>query len=108
MNWTQEEDQKLVDIINRNIYRNSKRPIQWKKIRPMKRHTTSAMQTRWAKYIQPNYNFNGYRYVSKGSTLFIEPKPLNKKTKTRTIYSNKRIKVSRSFLWGALKVTRYE
>ncbi len=108
MNWTQEEDKQLVDTINRNIYRDSKRPIQWKNIRPMKRHTTSSMQTRWSKYIQPNYDFNGYRYVLKGSTFFTEPKLLNKKTKAKVIYPNKRIKVSRSFFWGALKVTRYE
>lgn len=95
MNWTLQEDRQLVDTINRNIYRDSKRPIQWKNIRPMERHTVAGMQTRWAKFLQPDYNFNGYRYT-----------PKKKSSKKKVL--NKRIKVSRSFLWGALKVTRYE
>ena len=95
MNWTATEDKHLVETINRNIYRDSKRPIQWKNIRPMERHTVAAMQTQWTKFIQPNYNFNGYRYTSKKNTV---------KRKVET----KRVKVSRSFFWGAVKVTRYE
>ena len=54
MNWTAAEEKQLVETINRNIYQNSKRPIQWKAIKPMERHTIPGMQTRWAKYIQPN------------------------------------------------------
>jgi hypothetical protein len=95
MNWTPEEEKQLVETINRNIYQNSKRPIQWKSIKPMERHTIPGMQTRWAKNIQPNMNFNGYRYTPKTKTT-------KKKVET------KRVKVSRSFFWGALKVTRYE
>jgi len=94
MNWTKAEDKRLVELVNQHITKNSKRPVQWKEIKPMENHTLAAMQTRFSKYILPYYDFNGNRYTPKNKAM--------KKVST------KRVKVSRSFLWGAVKVTRYE
>ncbi len=94
MIWTKAEDKRLVELVNQHITKDSKRPVKWKEIKPMENHTVAAMQTRFSKHILPYYDFTGNRYTPKKKAM--------KKVST------KRIKVSRSFLWGAVKVTRYE
>lgn len=95
MIWTKAEDKRLVELVNQHITKDSKRPVQWKEMKPMQNHTVAAMQTHFSKHILPYYDFNGSQYT-----------PKKKASKKRV--STKRVKVSRSFLWGAVKVTRYE
>ena len=94
MIWTKAEDKRLVELVNQHITKDSKRPVQWKTMKRMENHTVAAMQTRFSKYMLPNYDFNGKRYTPKKKAM--------KKVST------KRVKVTRSLFWGLVKVTRYE
>ena len=106
--WTEKEDKELVSIVNDNLIRHSKRPVQWKGIKAMDNHSISSMKSRWSHVLNPRCEFDGYKYILRGSTLFDAPRVSKKKDKPKTTPVNKRVKVSRSLFWGLVKVTRYE
>ena len=103
--YTTTEERLLVKMINEHL--GSTGNVQWRKMETIPGRNTKSMSNHW-QAIKKDYRYNGTRYVLRGSTLFDAPRVSKKKDKPKTTPLNKRVKVSRSFFWGALKVTRYE
>ncbi len=103
--YTTAEERLLVKMINDHL--GSTGQVQWRNMGHITGRDTKSMSNHW-QAIKKDYEWNGKRYVLRGSTLFSQPKLPNKKDKAKTTPLNKRVKVSRSFFWGAVKVTRYE
>ena len=103
--YTTTEERLLVKMINEHL--GSTGQVQWRNMETIPGRDTKSMQNHW-QAIKKDYRYNGTRYVLRGSTLFDAPRVSKKKDKPKTTPVNKRVKVSRSFFWGALKVTRYE
>ena len=103
--YTTTEERLLVKMINEHL--GSTGQVQWRKMGHVGGRNTKSMSNHW-QAIKKDYRYNGTRYVLRGSTLFDAPRISKKKDKPKTTPLNKRVKVSRSFLWGAVKVTRYE
>jgi len=106
--WTKREDEQLLQIVNSNLVRNSQRPIKWRQIKKMDNHSLQSMKSRWAHVLKHSYKYNGKKYVLKPSDHFSDPTVPKIRYKARTPLQNKRVKVSKSFLWGAIKIERYE
>ncbi len=103
--YTAAEERLLVKMINEHL--GSTGNVQWRKMETIPGRNTKSMSNHW-QAIKKDYRYNGTRYVLRGSTLFDAPRVSKKKDKPKTTPLNKRVKVSRSFFWGALTVTRYE
>ena len=103
--YTTAEERLLVKMVNHHL--GSTGQVQWKNMSAISGRDTKSMSNHW-QIIKKDYEWNGKRYFLRGSTLSSRQKPSNKKAKPKTTALNKRVKVSRSFFWGALKVTRYE
>ena len=103
--YTTTEERLLVKMINEHL--GSTGQVQWRNMGQLAGRDTKSMSNHW-QAIKKDYRYNGTRYVLRGSTLFDAPRASKKKDKPKTTPVNKRVKVSRSFFWGALKVTRYE
>ena len=103
--YTAAEERLLVKMINEHL--GSTGNVQWRKMETIPGRNTKSMSNHW-QAIKKDYRYNGTRYILRGSTLFDAPRVSKKKDKPKTTPLNKRVKVSRSFFWGALKVTRYE
>jgi len=103
--YTAAEERLLIKMINEHL--GSTGNVQWRKMETIPGRNTKSMSNHW-QAIKKDYRYNGTRYVLRGSTLFDAPRVSKKKDKPKTTPLNKRVKVSRSFFWGALTVTRYE
>ena len=103
--YTTTEERLLVKMINEHL--GSTGNVQWRKMETIPGRSTKSMSNHW-QVIKKDYRYNGTRYILRGSTLFDAPRVSKKKDKPKTTPLNKRVKVSRSFFWGALTVTRYE
>ena len=103
--YTTTEERLLVKMINDHL--GSTGHVQWRKMETIPGRDTKSMSNHW-QGIKKDYRYNGNRYILRGSTLFDAPRVSKKKDKPKTSPVNKRVKVSRSFFWGAVKVTRYE
>lgn len=103
--YTTAEERLLVKMVNDHLGATGQ--VQWRNMGQLIGRDTKSMSNHW-QAIKKDYRYNGTRYILKGSTLFDAPQLPKKKDKPKTTPLNKRVKVSRSFLWGAVKVTRYE
>lgn len=103
--YTTGEERLLIQKLNENL--GSTGQVQWRNMETISGRNIKSMSNHW-QAIKKDYRYNGTRYVLRGSTLFDAPRVSKKKDKAKTAPLNKRVKVSRSFLWGAVKVTRYE
>ena len=103
--YTAAEERLLIKMINEHL--GSTGNVQWRKMETIPGRNTKSMSNHW-QAIKKDYRYNGTRYILRGSTLFDAPRVPKKKDKPKTTPLNKRVKVSRSFFWGALTVTRYE
>ena len=103
--YTTAEERLLVKMINEHL--GSTGQVQWRNMETIPGRNTKSMSNHW-QAIKKDYRYNGTRYILRGSTLFDAPRVPKKKDKPKTTPLNKRVKVSRSFFWGALTVTRYE
>ena len=103
--YTAAEERLLIKMINEHL--GSTGQVQWRNMETIPGRNTKSMSNHW-QAIKKDYRYNGTRYVLRGSTLFDAPRVSKKKDKPKTTPLNKRVKVSRSFFWGALTVTRYE
>ena len=103
--YTAAEERLLVKMINDHL--GSTGQVQWRNMGQLAGRNTKSMSNHW-QAIKKDYRYNGTRYILRGSTLFDAPRVSKKKDKPKTTPLNKRVKVSRSFFWGALTVTRYE
>ena len=103
--YTTTEERLLVKMINDHL--GSTGHVQWRNMETIAGRDTKSMSNHW-QGIKKDYRYNGNRYILRGSTLFDAPRVSKKKDKAKTAPLNKRVKVSRSFLWGAVRVTRYE
>jgi len=103
--YTAAEERLLIKMINEHL--GSTGQVQWRNMETIPGRNTKSMSNHW-QAIKKDYRYNGTRYILRGSTLFDAPRVPKKKDKPKTTPLNKRVKVSRSFFWGALTVTRYE
>lgn len=103
--YTTAEERLLVKMVNDHL--GSTGQVQWRNMGQLPGRDTKSMSNHW-QAIKKDYRYNGTRYILKGSTLFDAPQLSKKKDKPKTTPLNKRVKVSRSFLWGAIKYERYE
>ena len=103
--YTAAEERLLIKMINEHL--GSTGQVQWRNMETIPGRNTKSMSNHW-QAIKKDYRYNGTRYILRGSTLFDAPRVPKKKDKPKTTPLTKRVKVSRSFFWGALTVTRYE
>ena len=103
--YTTGEERLLIKMINQNL--GSTGQVQWRNMGQLAGRDTKSMSNHW-QAIKKDYRYNGSRYILRGQTLFDAPQLPKKKDKPKTTPLNKRVKVSRSFLWGAIKYERYE
>ena len=105
--WTLNEEKLLVEMVNITCEKHSGR-IDWTLMRPIGNHTLAAMQTRWSKNLKPEYTYSGKRYILSEQTTSKVSTPQKKRERSKKAPQIKSVKVSRSFLWGAIKYERYE
>lgn len=105
--WTLNEEKLLADMVNLTCEKQTGR-IDWKLMRPIGNHTLSAIQTRWSKNLKPEYTWNGNKYVSTEQAASKVTTPKKKRERAKKTPQIKSVKISRSFLWGAIKYERYE
>tara|TARA_R110000782_G_scaffold131795_2_gene223670 strand:- start:2345 stop:2671 length:327 start_codon:yes stop_codon:yes gene_type:complete len=104
--WTKTETELLVMRVNENLSKSG--TVRWRNIPNIAEHPIQSMKNKWSSDLRPLHDFNGRRYVLKQSNLFDRVTPTPKVDNARRAPLNKRVKVSRSFLWGAIKFERYE
>ena len=105
--YTKQENEKLLEAVNAAISLCGNY-IQWSGVRTIEYRTIASMQSQWSRYLKRDCTFNGRRYVLSQSNLFDRVTPTPRVDNARKAPLNKRVKVSRSFLWGAFKFERYE
>ena len=93
--WTQNEENLLVEMVNIASENNGGR-IDWRFMRPIGHHNLSALQTRWSKMLKPDYKWDEVAT------------PKKRVERSRATPEIRQAKVSRSYLWGAIKYERYE
>ena len=111
--WHEHEDQELLRKINDNCNRVG--GVCWLSMSLMKTRTLGAMKTRWSHFTSNQVRWDERKYVLKEGTCFIDKDkyykvktPSEKKNNTTSTPKAKRIKIKKSFLWGAIKFERYE
>ena len=105
--WTQNEENLLVEMVNIASENNGGR-IDWRFMRTIGHHNLSALQTRWSKMLKPDYKWDGKKYVLSERTVSEVATPKKRVERSRATPEIRQAKVSRSFLWGAIKYERYE
>lgn len=105
--WTKKEEALLVDMVNTASQKYAGR-INWREMSAIGNHTIASSQTRWSRNLKPLHIWNGKRYVLSSENKLTEVTRAAKRESSKLTPQIKRVKISRSFLWGAIKYERYE
>jgi hypothetical protein len=82
--------------------------VRWRNIPNIAEHSRQSMKNKWSSDLRLLYNFNGFKHVLKHPNLFTLTDTPQRKENARKTPQIKSVKISRSFLWGAIKYERYE
>ena len=105
--WEKKEERLLVDMINITCNKITGR-INWTLMRPIGSHSLAALQSRWSQNLKARYKWDGESYVLRQSKKTNASTPTKREERSKKTPQIKRVKISRSFLWGAIKFERYE
>ena len=105
--WTKKEEALLVDMVNAASEKYAGR-INWREMSAIGNHTLGSSQTRWSRNLRPLHVWNGKKYVLSNQHTLSEVTRDVKRERSKKTPQIKSVKISRSFLWGAIKYERYE
>jgi len=106
--YTKQENEKLLEEINAAISLCGNY-IQWAAVKEViEGRTLHSMQSQWSRHLKRACLYNGSKYVLKEPNLFNAETHIPKRDSPKKTPQIKSVRISRSFLWGAIKYERYE
>ena len=105
--WTIEDEKILLNWVNSNIHPSGQ--VIWGSLKNgIAGHSLGSCTTHWNRSVKKKCVYSRHKWHLKQETLFDRATPQQKTDNARKTPQIKRVKVSKSFLWGAIKIERYE